>query len=290
MVTPPNPTSFFGFLSTISEALWVGILTATVALLVVLIQNRSHRKSLELQLDRDAIEKERDRKVSYRKDVYLNYVAQGNKAFSYIGTLPFKNLATENPMMEVVGFSSAVSQTAFIVDDETSLLLLNLNKQMSMFMMGVVEKMRPISDANTEVNLLQKRFDVSINEQRRVNTEQLALIESGIQNEVRSLNLRRTFEWHAQQLAEIIKEQEAAQESLSQLQYEFMQYIPEHLIRLGELNVEIIARLRTDLGIETDVSRLKPQMDKARDAVLTEAKRVIDEVHQNDKANRTGKQ
>lgn len=272
-------TSLANLLALVPESILVGVLTAAVALIVVVIQNRSHRKNLVIQLSNDAGEKERDRKISYRKDVYLNYVAQATKAFSYIGVLPYRNIATENPVLEVSGFAAAIAQTCLIVDDDSCLLLIDLNKQLTIFMVGAAHKMKPISDLTMLIALEDNRFQHSIAEQKRVSDEQVTMIEAGVVDDVRRGNLQRTFEWHSEQILETLAKRGELQKSLATLQYQFSKYILEHLIPLGELNLAVNSRLRIELGIATDILKIKASMNQARDSVIEEVKRQLDELH-----------
>lgn len=266
-------------ISRIPETLQGVLVTGIVAVIIMAVQNRSNRANLRLQIAKESDEKDKDRKISYRKEVYLNYVAQGTKAFIYIGTLPFRDIATENPMVSVSEFSSAIAQTGLIVNDETSLMLVEMNKEFTLFIMGAMERMRPLSELASKASLLERRFQFSINEQTRASTEALLIAESGTPNKVKSENLRMTFDRQSKQLQQIQEERAATRREVVQLQYLFVEYILENMRGVGDLQIAIAGKLRLDLGIETDIAKLKAEMDKARDVVMVESKRLIDAMH-----------
>lgn len=266
-----------GLFGLIPEALWVGILTAGGALIAVKIQNATHTKNLAIHLDREAAEKEKDRKISYRKEVYLNYVAECHKAFAYIGTLPHQNLAKGNPLNEISDFGAAISRLSLIVPDETAGLLADLNKKLAIFLLDTIKMMGPIADVQSAIDNVLANENSSIREQQRVNTEQLYINEAGIRDDVRFYALQRTFEWHGTRLDEISKERNSLTSKKQKLAHNLMKFIMVSLAPIGDIHFKICLNLRRDLGIESDNSALRLIMESHREEILSKVNGIIEQ-------------
>ncbi|GGI17618.1 hypothetical protein GCM10008066_09880 [Oxalicibacterium faecigallinarum] len=58
----------------------------------------------------------------------------------------------------------------------------------------------------------------------------------------------------------------------------FVDYTLDNLKPVSDLQMEIAGRLRVDLGIETDIARMKVPVEKARDEMHAESNRLVDAI------------
>src|SRR5262245_53109824 len=88
--------SVLDLLKFIPDVVWSGIIASLLTLSGVLISNKSNTARLRMQLNHDAEQKERDRKATIRREVYIRAAEELVKANTHL--VPSRKLISLKPI------------------------------------------------------------------------------------------------------------------------------------------------------------------------------------------------
>ena len=89
------------FFNGVPAIVWSGLLGASLALGGVLISNSGNNRRLKVQLQHDAIEKNKDRVTNMRREVYLKAVEDMTVASQHLGNLPQRDVLESNLALDM---------------------------------------------------------------------------------------------------------------------------------------------------------------------------------------------
>ena len=150
MPTEQEANILIEFMKTIPEFAW--------ALLAVIVGAILSWVPLRCQLKHDSVEKEKERKMSLRRDVYLSVTANIGKLMEYLEH--FYNMNIVMPE----GFSSAIQQIDIIGSNETVAALNEFNYYMVEAFSELIPKREEISILKNRGEFLATRMKKNISE------------------------------------------------------------------------------------------------------------------------------
>jgi len=130
--------------SLIPDVVWAAIIASGLTLSGVYLSNKANRKCLLEQLNHAAKEKNKERKMSLRRDIYLSAVAKIGQQVSYLAS--FYN--TTETLAE--GYHEAIQRVNVIGSNETIVALNQFNDHM-------IEAFTELIPMKEEINLLEER-------------------------------------------------------------------------------------------------------------------------------------
>ena len=123
-------SEIFAFLKSVPDVVWSGVLASVITLSGVFLTNRSHTKRLRIQLQADAVEKDKERVSNMRREVYLKAAEELTRAMNYLTSLPQRDFTALNTNEELKEFFASSSKLQLVSEPQTALLA---NKLMALY-------------------------------------------------------------------------------------------------------------------------------------------------------------
>ncbi len=255
----------------VPDVVWAALIAALVAFISTVLSNRNSRKQLEMQLNNNAQQRDRDRAMSIRRDVYLPAAEAVARAQGALGQLT--DVSTDQGAIgrQLVVDLATMAKIHLVASESTVTALMNYQKALMPAYFQIIELRGPLVARQRSIELLQTYMDAAITEHQRLvqlmkdhnisgsaDGAPLQRLDLQCENE---LKLHKD---HAEQKAALMKEQNAAQlniaEKLTELMIKTSTLIPDTIIS---------ARQDLDLPIDQDeFRRLYAEQQKAAQDML----------------------
>jgi hypothetical protein len=267
---------FKSAIALIPESIWAAALAAFMAFFGVAMSNKNHRQILFRQLEHDSLENDKERKLAIRKDVYLRLAEEMVKAYGYIGSLGQVNIAKKNIHAELIGFQAIANQASLISQPETSYLIINLNKDLSLLIMDLIPSLGRISVLMGAIETQDKFYDRSQEEIQRVLSDRGRMREMNDPDAARFKELGHSFDFHMKSADQYSRERNKLALELNNLIINFGLSLIEKLEPIAEQQVHILVALRSEMGIESDLKKYTDLLSEQRKQISQKAHEAFD--------------
>jgi hypothetical protein len=258
-------------------AFWSGLIgsavTASVAIVTLVLSNRLNLKRQGEQLRHDADQKREDRKLSIRREVYLSAVEHALALLGAIGGLAQRGMDTSSDSEPLQAFLKATAKIWLVADPEAAHLSRDITSQFSRLFLNSLALSMPARYAMEPVRLCAKEIEHAESEVIRL---QMQLVDAWARNEAQAERERRS---------ELVVESRKWLEALKQQQQEArvkaMPAVFESFrATFGELRLvqrtlcTLVSALRLELNLPRDEQEFMAQlrdMEKQAWAALNKA-------------------
>jgi hypothetical protein len=239
-------------LTQIPHAVWGALAGAILTLAGVVITNWSNNKRLKIQLRHDAAERNKEREVAMRRQVYLDAAKEVVKAPQYLATLPSKDLSRVETQTELSELFARVNQVHLVGQKETveavSVWSIGLTK--SVF--GLMQHVMPMQITRNEI----ERLNQEVEENRTKSADYLAQLvqrhlAGNLDEPTRSV-INHHIEFHRQQFERASQERALAWGRYNAALQAYHIECMKAAGALADMLVQVVANMRTELGFETD--------------------------------------
>jgi hypothetical protein len=270
-----------GILSLLDQVpaiVWSGLLASLVTLSGVMLSNRSNTKRLLKQLEHDATQKNKDRLAVLHREVYLKAAEELARASGYLGRLSQLDPAKDNIADGLSEFFAVSAKVQLIAQPTTSRLAGELTIRYGELIMRLIQKVMPVHDLNSQIRITNDFVQRNQAEVERVLAEMKQLNESGAHDQARFEGLERSFH-HAQEMTTSFA---AKRDSLWTQQLsanrEFNITLFQEMRHVGPVQAQVMAALRSDLGLETDIREYQQRMEENWARMDTQLKAVLSQL------------
>lgn len=264
-----------GMLSLIPEPVWAASVGGGIAYFSVAASNRNHRMVRRDELKHDALENEKERKVAFRKGVYLKFADEMVRFCGYLGSLSQVNLSKFDANSEVRNFQAVANQAALISESETSYLILGMNAQFSILIIDVVEKLMPINLLMNAIETQTEFYNQAQLEIQRILADRLRMAETNDPDVERFNQLGLSFDFQTSRAEKASKERTKLSEELSGLSIEYGHFLLKRLDTIGDEMVKIMVAIRFELGVESDLDTFSRLWTEQRKLIAIRAEEAF---------------
>lgn len=257
--------SFIETIRLIPDAIWSALLASLMTLAGVFASNRHNRGQLEIQLKHDATEKDKDRKLDNRREVYLRLAEEMVNAGSFLGGLAQSENALANIGSGTRGFFAAATQAGLIAESKTAHHLSELVSSYGELTLHLTTKLFPIEQLKTDIKLVSEQYDQANLERQRILNEMTRLNEAGVADPGRFDALKRSFEALHHLANEKAEERGQLYDKLNLANSDFAKHLMQQMHVIGPQTDSALIALREELGVDTDVSEFKNRLSVQRE-------------------------
>ena len=251
------------FLWSIPVVFWASVGGATLAVIGALISNRDNTKRLIRQLEHDAKQRELDRTLSLRREVYLRTAEELVKVSTYLGSLSQLDLSKAENLSGLSGFQTEAAKLQLVAEPKTALLVNNLSFAYAELQLRLFTHLLPLQVVSHDLALVDDYAKRDQAEHARVLSEMSRLTESGQPNTAVSSALIHSLESAQKRVDDRLLEREPLHQRLQNLRYEFMGQLVMELKEIGPLHIPVLIAFRRDLGFSADhLQELTDQMER----------------------------
>jgi hypothetical protein len=240
--------------------IWAALLGSGLTLIGVLLSNWSSGKQLRKQLTHDSQEKQKDRILSLRKEVYLNATEQLAKVNSHLGRLPKLDPTKHDLDAELSEFVAASSKLRLVCQPATAAVADELTTMYGEIFVRLLAKAYPIQNINTDIRICTDFYERCNAEAERTLAEMKHQNETGRPDPVHFAALQTSCQ-SAQQDAKRYAEERSGlygQHKVALRKYTIAMLTEVRAV--AALQVDLTAAVRAELDLETDVAELKTKL------------------------------
>lgn len=231
-----------------SDFQWIiGIIAG--ALLTYLFGTRTLKK----QLKHDSIEKDKERKLSTKKELFLEAVEVLAKTNSYLGSLVNTNLKDTNISNGFQDLFISLSKIILISDKKTVKVATDLSTEYQKLMFKLMKDLKPLSEIKSSLDTERNLYDKSQKELDRVLMLMKENNESVTGSTERLNRLNRTFDLEYKNSQEYNNNINKLNKQCTREQLVFTKGLIEDTKRLSPLTTSIFYNFRKELEIDTDI-------------------------------------
>ena len=249
-----NTQTWASLLSQIPSEVWAALMASAITLLGVMVSNYGNTKRLEKQLKHASAEKSKDRFNALRKEVYLSAVEEMAKIGNFFGKIPTIDPVETNIADGISELLSALAKLQLIADTATASLASELSTRCAEILMDLTQKALPLFNANAEIQILGKYYDLNITETQRILAEMTRLNESGNIDPTKFLALQKSVTQSHERAKAFSNQKQAAFERRQGLLHEYTKALMIEMRSIGVLQVNLMAAARRELDLNTDIS------------------------------------
>ena len=260
-------------LNSIPSTFWGIAFGSFISLSGVVVSNRASDRRQDRQLKHDRDQKNRERELSLRKEIYLT-AAEGI-AVGINSLVKFANLdiTFEEITTEYSAKSPAIYKIQVIAKESTAEAIINVTAELSAAFLRLSAKRIPLAQQKARIKILEeqrKSFEsvrdnmLELLRQHNINVDN---------NQQKFAVIQRNFEFEAQRIDAAIKEQNDLSVDLLRKQLAFVKECIGETTEINKIMVPALVAIRAELELPIDQAKYMMLVEaniKRQEEVLTE--------------------
>ncbi len=240
-----------------TDAMFGAAVGGGIALLTAILTNRNARKRQKIELQHQAVEREKERQHALKRETYIPIAEAATDAVAFVAQLPTiaaDQLRTMAPLNEL---GRLASRSGLISPPAVQEALSKFHRQLQKIAMELVLERLAIEDVAGEIESAGLGIQIRLNRQREVQlrvekhtdegTGNMALVK-GLIDESRHANEEAT---------KLAMHQQALTAKKTQLEIALQKKAVEALLPVSELGQAVITAIRSDLGLPPNMEWLQ---------------------------------
>lgn len=266
-------------ISTLSlpTVIWSGIIAALISVGGVVLSNLSAARQLRMQLKHDTNQKLKDRLSFLRKEVYLQLYSDLTAMQGHLGALSEKDPASPEFAAPVQAANTQLAKVQLVGGNEVMKNASELQALYTESLFALMIAAKPLHELRTAIKLADQYYNQYLQEAQRVLNDITALNETGQPDPTKMAALKRSFDSFRTQYTNYANERSEFWDKYNNSQGEFVGAVKDQIARVAPTQARLMAALKNEIGIETDVSVLLSQIEANQARMGNALKEVLDE-------------
>lgn len=258
--------AFTNLLQQIPHIVWAAIIASLLTLSGVLLTNWDNRKRLTAQLTHDSIQRDREREMAIRRDVYLAAAEAVAEAQERLGRIASMELQELGEKFSGTSLSPSINKIQLIASEKTV-------KAVSAFTQKYSESIMELFPSKLYLNRLQSELANIINEingllaSREEMLQQLKTIPKTEENRTFIESVYYKFEESQKTIEALFQARDVKQALVGKVYYELLNESMAHSLAIGESLVDATIAIREELDIPIDEDFYRDLMSKRQSAL-----------------------
>ncbi len=261
------------FVSKIPDVVWAAIIASLLTLGGVLLTNRANNKRLLEQIKHDATERDRERQMALRREVYLKAAEAISKAYTTLMNLPQANLQSELWKSDANTISESLMKVHIVGNDDTVASTTRFSSDFSKALLNLMEKRFPLDQLKSRLIILSDLINKSAQERDRYIALMKEFNLKGLTDQRLWETIRHNYEFEEQQNQKHTIERETIQQQYNDLLIELVKACYQKSMEIGHVLVPALCDVRKEMGMPIDADRYLQLMEQTRtemEAALTQ--------------------
>jgi len=251
------------FLCSIPNTVWAAIIASCLTLGGVLLTNRGNSNRLLSQLAHDADERNNERFMRLRKEVYLPAVESISNNYLMLSKMSNLDL-TENEILDTFSKSSAsISKINLIGTLETIKAMSALSFSLTSTYLKLTAKRIPLIEKKSDIKMLDQLIDDSDKEKDRLLELLRELNLQGSTDKKMFDTINRRYEHELKQTDIDTSERDELSDAFDSELKEYAMECYKSLKTIGKPISEAIAAIRMEMNIPFDIVEYQKIIDKS---------------------------
>lgn len=246
----------------VPSTVWSALLGAFIAFSGTMISNSSNTKKLRIQLEHDAMQKEKDRFILMRREIYLKTIASLNEVHGKLIGIAKLDPSETDLSEGFQPFFSSAAQLQLVAESDTSTLVNDLVAEYALLIMRCISCATPVIDVRTEIARSEHLLEMN---QSKFNllSEEILQLGRGREIDQHVLHVLKTsMHFHQQQIQTLQLRIGSDWEKWNALHKDYVEYVLEELRKISATQIPAFVKVRLDFGLSTDATVIAEQLRK----------------------------
>ncbi|MDB5821465.1 MAG: hypothetical protein JWR21_169 [Herminiimonas sp.] len=263
--------------TTIPPGMWTALMAGLAAIAGVLVGSFGNTRRLLRQLTHDADQKQKDRRQSLIREVYLDALEKATMASSQFARMHSVDLDSAENMKPMAEFSAAAAKVMLVSRPETAKLTQSLLSLYTKTVLTITTMAVPVQITRASVKTAQMLFDEKLADFQRINALRTAVNESGAADQQAKFDaLSRSSEAAKDALSAALETLNARHREIAQITVALAKQMLILLPPLVSLQSEVLLSMKIELGLDAGLDELRTLMTKHADELRKESNAAID--------------
>lgn len=250
------------WLASIPDVVWAALLASLLTLSGVLLANRSSRMRQVAELRHDAGQRNREREMALRRDVYLGAAGAISRAQSTLMRLADLNVTDQELSAAFSADSSAMAQVQVVGTNKTVQAISAFSQELSAAFLELTLKRLPLLVRKNQIELLGKFIDKSNTEQERfINVMRQLNLEGNTDQQAWTI-VNDNFKLEQQKNTENMEERQALTDRQQHDILEFLKLSFDRFCTVSKLVPPAIFAVREELDLPLDREAYSKMFDE----------------------------
>lgn len=214
-----------------------------------------------------------------RKDVYLRAAEDLVKASSYLGSLAQTDLTRSNFGSELQNLFVSSAKLSLVAEEETGKAVADLLIAYNGLFFDLLIEIQPISSLKNRIQILSENYEKSQSEIKRILAEMTNQNESGAPDPKRFNALNISFDNQQRISKGLTDERSECFNKLNHLNKKYVLKLINELKEITNLQVPVMACIRKELEINTDVDKYKEQVQRNTERIIRQLDKFLDSMN-----------
>lgn len=245
----------------VPDVIWSGVIAAFIALAGVVLSNMGNNKRLSTQLTHDASEKRKEKISDLRREIYLQVADEVSLAINYISAFAHGNMEGVDIRSDLKGMTIALARLQLVAEAETAKIASTLVSSYFLFMMRIFQQTLPLQALREDIKFIGEQcveVDAEISRLLKKITE---FNEGASDDKLVIEELKARHKKCSDALDKYTMKQSEAHEEYREKADELNELLLPDIYEISKIQLRLIVAVRGELGVSTDTSELKRQLE-----------------------------
>jgi hypothetical protein len=242
----------FEFIKSIPDVVWAAMLASLLTLIGVILSNRNSRAQTFAQLEHDSAQRDREREMALRQDVYLRAAEAVSKGQNILGRLSNLNLSNEELGGEFSQVSAALAKIQVVGTNETFQAVSAYSRELASAYLELLLKRDQLLKRKNSIEALCRLLDRSRVEQDRCSNLMKQLNIDGNRDQRVWAFVKGNFEFEQQQQEKYSQQQQELWTMQSAEHLKFAELLLGKYVEVSKLIPAAVIAVREELDLRVD--------------------------------------
>lgn len=244
-----------------SEVVWAAIIASCLTLGGVLLTNRNNRLELIARLKHDSDQRDRERQMALKRDVYVPAIEAITKLPKLMASLADLGAGSATIYKEGTESLSLIMKIQLVATNVTVQATLNLLNEYGTSYMELMLRRSALLDRKSNIDLAQRFIDKALKEQERWVEELKQLNLSGKHDAARLNVINHNFGFEQQNFDKFTAQKNQLLEIQTAEHLQFAKYCVDKSMTLSRLIPQVLFSTRKELELELDEAEYMRQFN-----------------------------
>lgn len=240
------------FITKIPDVVWAALLASLLTFSGVILSNRNSRLQTLAQLEHDSRQRDREREMDLRQDVYIRAAEAISRSLNMLARLPDLNISDRELSADFSDDSSALAKIQVVGTNETVQAVTAFQQQLASAYLELVLRRASLIERKNSIELLSEFVDkVQAEQDRNVNLMKQLNLEGSSDERIWKL-VKDSFEFEKEQYTNYIQERQALWDQQNPEYIRFAESCFVKFLEVSKLVPPAIFAARAELELPLD--------------------------------------
>lgn len=268
---------FCEFISKVPDTIWAAIIASLITLGGVLLSNLDNRKRLKEQLIHDSNQRDREREMAIRREVYFaaaEAVAVSQERLGRIASMEMRELGEK---FSSSSLSPAINKIQLIGSEKTVAAVSAFNQKYSESIMVLFPEKIYLQRLQNELSAVINQINGLIASRDEV-LNQLKTTQQTEENRKYIENIHIRFQESQSNIEHLFKNRDDKQSLVGRVYFDLLNKCMAHSLSISEQLVDAVIAIREELDLPIDEGFYRRLMDEHQNAARNNYKKYLEDV------------